>query len=189
MEPKKLKLRDTPRVTEVRYSVHQPWGSFFAEDGWLSEKHQMTTVEIQPEFQRGYVWTEDQQISYVENMCKGFITGRDIYFNHPYWMGSMSDDAHYSDFPIVCVDGQQRIGAARRFINNELPIFGGHFFHDFEDWERMTFDLHQLWFNLCVNNLKTDRDVYHWYLELNSGGTIHTEADVARVPKLLEGKE
>jgi len=37
-----------------------------------------------------------------------------------------------------------------------------------------------------VNNLKTRKEVLQWYIEFNSGGTVHTDAEIQRVKKLLE---
>ena len=40
-----------------------------------------------------------------------------------------------------------------------------------------------------VNDLQTKREVLQWYIEMNSGGTPHTEAEIERVKKLMEGLE
>jgi hypothetical protein len=37
-----------------------------------------------------------------------------------------------------------------------------------------------------VNDLKTREEVLQWYLDLNSGGVVHTEEELNRVREMLE---
>jgi len=81
---------------------------------------------------------------------------------------------------MVCVDGLQRLTACMRFINNEIPAFE-HYYKEFEGWMPLDIDL---LFN--VNNLKTKAEVLVWYIEFNTGGTVHTEEEINKVKMLLE---
>ena len=67
-----------------------------------------------------------------------------------------------------------------RFLNNEIKVFGTYY-KDFED--KLPNDI-DLIFN--VNNLKTKKEVLKWYLEMNSGGTIHTDEELDKVKSMLE---
>ena len=40
-------------------------------------------------------------------------------------------------------------------------------------------------FRWHVNDLSTYSEVLQWYLDLNSGGTVHTEEELNRVQQLL----
>jgi len=40
-------------------------------------------------------------------------------------------------------------------------------------------------FVFSMNTLRTKAEVLEWYLQLNSGGVVHTEAELKRVRKLL----
>ena len=42
-------------------------------------------LQLNPKFQRGHVWTEEQQIAWLEFFLKGGKTGRVIYLNCPSW--------------------------------------------------------------------------------------------------------
>ena len=88
----------------------------------------------------------------------------------------------YNDF--VCVDGLQRITAIRRFLNNEIRAFG-QFYSEFGG----TTDVVRRDMLVNVNDLQTKREVLQWYIEMNSGGTPHTEAEIERVKRLMEGLE
>lgn len=131
-----------------------------------------------PDFQRGHVWTEKQQWAYVEFLLRGGNSGRDLYFNCPSWHNQVPEGA-YNEY--VCVDGLQRITANRRFINGEIKAFGSYF-SEYTDSLRLT----QNTVRVHINDLKTRRDVLQWYLEMNAGGTPHTNKELQRVRALLE---
>lgn len=135
-------------------------------------------LELNPDFQRGHVWTQEQQIAYVEFFLRGGKTNRVIYFNAPFWTDFNMDKY---DMPMVCVDGLQRITALRKFLNNEIKVFN-HYYKEIEGTPRMVSN--GLRFN--INNLKSKKEVLQWYLDLNTGGTIHTESEINKVKNMLE---
>lgn len=132
-------------------------------------------LDTDPDFQRGHVWTEAQQIAYVEFKLMGGSGSNDLYTNCVGWMNDFQG-------PFVLVDGKQRLNAALRFIRNEIPAFG-HYRKEFVGRipSHAEFIFH-------VNNLKTREEVLTWYLEMNSGGTPHTQEELDRVRAMLEEK-
>lgn len=103
---------------------------------WVEEAQEEEHLELCPEFQRGHVWTKEQQMAYIEFLLRGGKTGRDLYFNNPSQHHTVPEGA-YNAF--VCVDGLQRITAMRRFIHNEIPAFGS-FFSEYTDNMRIIKD-------------------------------------------------
>ena len=124
-------------------------------------------LDLNPEFQRGYVWTDQQKTNYVEFMLKGGNTGRDILFNCPFFV---SDNDYDEDDPIlnrmVIVDGKQRLSAVCGFLQNEVKAFGSYY----KDFTGKLRTVNRL--NFHINELCTRKDILQWYLELNSGGTV-----------------
>jgi hypothetical protein len=53
-----MKIKDLPMAIDCAYVVTLPW-SRIMED-W-TQSHAGAKIEYQPDFQRGYVWTEDQK--------------------------------------------------------------------------------------------------------------------------------
>jgi hypothetical protein len=125
---------------------------------------------LNPDFQRGHVWTKNQQIAFVEYILKGGITS-DIRLNHPGWMNSFKGK-------FVCVDGLQRLSAIVAFLNNEIPAFD-ILYKDFEGNTAVSISIR-------INNLKTRKEVLQWYIDLNTGGTIHTKEEIEKVKNLLK---
>jgi hypothetical protein len=143
-------------------------------DHWINDRDGLAQLDLNPDFQRAHVWTTDQQISYVEYVLRGGLSGREIYFNCVGWMGSYKG-------PFVLVDGKQRLEAVSLFLRDELPIFGQTRRSDYTDRlpNEATFTFH-------VNNLPTRADVLRWYLEMNTGGTPHTREEIAKVEAMLK---
>ncbi len=144
---------------------------------WESDEYY--NLQLNPDFQRGHVWSMEQRISYVEFFLKGGRTGNTIYFNQPSWQGNATTD--YDDF--VCVDGLQRITSLRMFIQGRLKVFGQRIM-EFKEPLRMARSNSRIVFN--VNQLQTKAEVLQWYLQMNTGGTVHTESEIKRVRELLE---
>ena len=141
----------------------------------LANIEQYGDLVLQPDFQRAHVWTEDQQIKFVEHLLRGGQTGLNIYFNRaPGW-----DDEKNESYPTVLVDGLQRLTAVLRFLNGDMVVFGKYTVNSFQYFNNI---------NLIVytNNLKTRKEVLRWYIEMNSGGTAHTKEEIEKVVKLLE---
>lgn len=135
-------------------------------------------LELNPDFQRGHIWTEAQQIAYMEFLLRGGRTARVIYFNSP----AFGRGGEYGDLPdtLLCVDGLQRLTAGLRFIRNEIPVFGAYY-KDYED----SLGFHR-GFRFNINGLKKRSEILEWYIQFNSGGTVHTEEEINRVKDLLE---
>jgi uncharacterized protein with ParB-like and HNH nuclease domain len=170
-----MKFKDIPQLTSVgSYQVNMPL-YYVSERIKEWQEDEYYGLQLDPDFQRGHVWTENQQIAYIEYLLRGGKSARVIYFNKPNWRGDGTYE--YDDF--VCVDGLQRLTAVIKFMNNEIKVFG-NYLRDFED--KLSIDI-DLLFN--VNNLKTKKEVLQWYIEFNSGGTPHSKEEIEKVKKLI----
>lgn len=144
-----MKFSKIPQFTKMpNYNVHVHWD--YLEDWIIKHNQNDQELNLDPEYQRGHVWTEEQQIHYVEYVLQGGKTGLDIHFNCPGWM---SNDAKLSQV-IELVDGKQCLHAVLRFLRNDLKAFGAYF-NEYEDRLRLM-NIH---FNIHVNNLKTQKEV------------------------------
>lgn len=137
------KFSDIPQFTH--------WGNYTVTVGWDYLPHHYLHyvldlgLNVSPDFQRGYVWTLEQKVRYVEYILRGGKTGRDIYINAPAW-----NNLREIEHDHVLVDGKQRLDAVLGFLNNEFPVFGGNYRRDYTDSLR----LHQS-FNWHVNDLQS----------------------------------
>lgn len=166
-----------PFTQAANYAIDVEWR--YLETQIEHAKEGVTAFELDPDFQRGHVWTNEQRSAYVEFILRGGQTGRNIYFNCPNFMHGTGECG-----PYVCVDGLQRLTAARLFMANVIPAFGT-LYKDFTGKLRMQYAN----FKWHVNELKTRAEVLQWYLEFNSAGTPHTEEELDRVRNLLEKEQ
>ena len=175
---KLTKFNDIPKFTNPgRYHVDQSF-PYLVE--FIQREVAEENLVMNPDFQRGHVWTQRQQEAYIEFLLRGGTSGRDVYFNHPGWNEPVEPGA-YCEY--TCVDGLQRITAIQRFVNNEIKAFGSYF-REFTDKAHLTMNT----IRVHINDLKTRKEVLTWYLEMNSGGTPHSKKELDRVKALLESE-
>ena len=165
------KFSDIPQFVhdgnwQCYFDLHRVWE-------WVDSQSKDGPVDLNPPFQRAHVWSEAQQIAWLEFHLRGGKTGRVIYFNHPYW-GNFSKPG-----TLTIVDGKQRLEAIRRFIGNEIPVFG-NLYRDHTDSPRVRQGI-----EICVNTLKTDAEVVQWYIDMNAGGTPHTNDEIEKARHYL----
>lgn len=138
----------------------------------LARYQERYALQLDPEFQRAHVWTEEQQSRFVEYFLQKGPSGRDIYFACKGWQRNFEG-------PMYLVDGKQRLKAVRKFMRNELRVFGSYR-KEISGVLRM---IHHFTFHIGDLNYP---DTLKWYIALNSGGTQHTPEEIARVKALLE---
>ena len=170
------RFKNIKQISKAHYRADIPWDGL--EDNlrrWAKYGNNDLEAMMNPDFQRGHVWTREQQIGFVEFMLRGGESGQNIYWNCPGWMGDFRG-------PMQLVDGLQRITAILAFLHNEIPAFG-HLLNEYEeDWF-----LRGLYLTFQVGNLPTKAEVPQWYLDLNSG-VAHTDQELTRVRQMLADK-
>ena len=167
------RFRDVPQFTDAgHYQVNI---AFDYLEEHLTRWNEGNLLDLSPDYQRCHVWTEKQQRAYIEYVLRGGHASRDIWFNCSSWMKGF-------DTPIELVDGKQRLEAMRKFLRSELSVFGGAYKKDFTDKMRMI----RCDFLFHMNDLKTRAEVIQWYIDMNTGGVVHSLAEINKARKLLE---
>lgn len=139
--------------------------------------------ELNPDFQRGHVWTDAQRTAYVEALIRKTTSGR-ILFNCPGWSRSHSGVGDIKENTFQCIDGLQRLTAVRKFMGGEISVFGGM---SAADLKGAPFDPFRLAYRLQIGiyEFTSRAELLQFYLDLNSGGTVHTSQEIERVRGLL----
>lgn len=165
-----MKFKDIEQLPNCNYRVNIPLEYIKENIERYTEEY---NLDMDPIFQRGYVWTVHQQVAYVEWVLRGGKSGLDIYFNHPNWMGSFKGQ-------MQLIDGKQRLKAILDFLNNKIKAYN----HYHEEYEDRISSMVSVLFN--VYTMQTQQEVIKWYIAMNSGGSIHTPEEIARVKALLD---
>lgn len=69
-----------------------------------------------------------------------------------------------------------------RFLNDEIQVFGRRY----SDFDGPT-DLIRHGMVININDLKTKKEVLRWYIQMNAGGTPHSDGEIQRVKEMMEG--
>jgi hypothetical protein len=101
-------------------------------------------------------------------------SGKELYFNCPGWG---------KDFrgPFVIVDGKQRLQAVREFMGGKIKVFGSYIY----EYKNKP-DIMIARFSWNIAALETRKEVLEWYLNFNSGGTVHTQEELQKVRNMLD---
>ena len=150
-----------------------------AKDGGATYRYLLSEMDkghlIVSDYQRGRVWTSEQSARFM-----GFVlTGGQP---PPIWVQEHPN----ADIEEV-VDGLQRLTAFRAFMDGAVPAElpdGRHIFIGDIAPDAMI-RLRGLHITKKIVRLPTRADVLRLYLRLNRGGTVHTDAEIARVEAML----
>lgn len=154
-------------LSNAPYSIHVNWCQL---KSWLDKQSEYLKLNLDPPYQRGYVWNDYQKSKYIEYILKGGISGKEIYWNCKSWNTSIERN----DI-LELVDGKQRLNTVLEFLDNKVSIFDGHYFKDIDGHMR---DIHAR-FLFSINDLQNQLDVVDWYIGLNEGGSAHSVDDIA----------
>jgi hypothetical protein len=163
-------FQEIPQHPQIHYHIHTDWADLEHTINRYIKAHKL---QMFPDFQRGHVWTEEQEIAFIEYIMMGGTSGRQIYFNHPGWMSNFKGN-------FVLVDGLQRLSAVLDFLNNKIKIFG-KFFNEYEG--RLS---HDWGFEFNIATVEKKVDVLKWYYFMNVGGTPHSKEEISKVERMIE---
>jgi Protein of unknown function DUF262 len=164
-------------ISDGGYAADVPLGYL---KQWM--EHEREEIDLDPDFQRGHVWTKARQIRYMEFIIRGGQSSRSLYWNHPFYTRRKAAECNLPG-KLLLVDGKQRLNACIEFLNNQVSVFG-HYLREYDDaWRVLSASGPAL--RMHINQLQTRADVLQWYLDLNDGGTIHTTEEINRIRELL----
>ncbi len=185
------KIADIIRpIAQAQYTVDMQVKGFLQRMRELGEDH--GGFELVPDFQRGHVWTREQQQHYVESFIRNAIpeSGRYLQFNCPHFMktGNFNEDDRDVPAGFQCIDGVQRITAMEAFFNNDFTVFSGM---RAEDFNGTTYSITTMTstFRVGVHAFNKKADVLKHYLDINAGGTPHSPEEIARIREMLSDVE
>lgn len=154
-----------------------------------SDDYYREYLDLNPIFQRGNVWTLEQQIAFVENFLRRpQAVNKNIYFNDGYVFNKLekNQENDWLAGKRVCLDGLQRITALLDFIDGKFTCFDGQV-----TWEKIQNSPNQrsiigeCYLDFYDLTLKTNQEVADFYIDFNVGGTPHSKEEIERVRNLL----
>lgn len=72
-------------------------------------------VDLEPEYQRGFVWSIDKQSALIESIMRHFYVP-------PVMLSVQQSKDPKDETTYVCIDGKQRISSICAFLDNQIPL-------------------------------------------------------------------
>lgn len=163
----------------AKWSADFRWDSLERSVAKLGEDY--GSLELNPDFQRGHVWSPSQQTFFIENCLRGVVSasGYLLQFN----CAEFSDAGTESDLPpgLQCVDGLQRYTAVTEYIKGNVKPFG----LSADELACTRFSPKRMYMKVAIHDFTRRADLLEHYLALNAGGTPHSAEEIERVRALL----
>lgn len=135
-----------------------------------------------PSFQRPSVWTQDQQVKFIESVWKDIPLGTFMLHRMDWHSGETHGEIVTEKFSGWLIDGQQRLTALEAYWSDEFPVFGA-LWSQVGLKDKRVFTSVKFAHNEVV--LESEDEIKELYLLMALGGTAHTEADREHVQGLM----
>ena len=121
-----------------------------------------------PTWQRGLVWTDQQQVKLLESAWRGLNIGTYTINQSPIYEGQ---------FDNLLIDGQQRLNAIQCYFEDAFPVFG-YRWSEVTEVDRRGFLMGRHFSSYIT---RTDDETYlrEYYNMMNFGGVAHKESERA----------
>ncbi|MEI5032419.1 DUF262 domain-containing protein [Streptomyces sp. S1A(2023)] len=166
-------------------------------------------LDLQPPYQRGRVWSEDQKVALIRSWLTGTPTGVVILNDRTTeeWADANGyDPASRGEAMYACIDGQQRISTAIDWFGDQFAVPASWFdAGDVTATEDTADGLYVRWSGLTLirqrhfanraqlavaeARVATVREEAAIYLLVNGGGTPQTDTDMNNAARIAGGEE
>ncbi len=134
-------------------------------------------LNLEPDYQRGYVWTPDDKIKLIDSIFNNIDIGKFVFIH----LDNYSLPKLYE-----ILDGKQRVSTIIDFYEGRFK-YKGYWYRDMCNHDRYHFDM----YHISVGNAKrmTKKQIYEYFLKLNTTGRPIDPEHINRVKKLYEESE
>ncbi|RKX20224.1 MAG: hypothetical protein DRP51_06090 [Candidatus Zixiibacteriota bacterium] len=137
-------------------------------------------VDLEPEYQRGNVWTPEQKESLIDSIFKNVDIGKIAIIKRPW-----GPDGNVPLTPKLyeMLDGKQRLTALIEFFTGRFS-YKGKYYNDLHPSDKNHFKYYSL--SYAETNNLTKEQKYRYFLKLNTTGTPVDPAHMERVAGMLQ---
>lgn len=144
----------------------------------LLSKYYKFGVDMNPDYQRELVWSDEDKVALVDSIFKGVEIGKFAFISLPF----TPDGPSYE-----ILDGKQRMNAIIDFYEDKFQ-YKGFYFSQLTDADRHYF----LDYNITSGRTDeriTQQQKYDYFIRLNTSGKPQDPNHIKKVEKLLEGEK
>lgn len=142
----------------------------------LIHKHYYFGVDFNPDYQRGYVWTQEDKELLLDSIFKNIDIGKFVFIrlSDAEWMKR--------NFGYEILDGKQRLSTLIEFYENKLS-YKGKYFNDLSGKDKGVFRNHMV--SVAEVNETDKKTVLKYFLMLNRTGKAMDETHLKAVEDML----
>lgn len=134
-------------------------------------------VDMNPEYQRDFVWSPDDNVSLIDSIFRNINIGTFAFVHLPY-----EDDKPSYEI----LDGKQRLNAISLFYENRFP-YRGLFFNDLNRKEKHHFVNYSVSY-AEIENITRQQKLRYFYL-MNRKGRVMTDEHLRKIELMIAGEE
>lgn len=142
----------------------------------LIQMHYHFGIDFNPDYQRGYVWTQEDKELLLDSVFKNIDIGKFALIR--------LSDAEWIErgFGYEILDGKQRLSTLIEFYENKLA-YKGKYYNDLSWKDRITFKHH----NVSVAEVQSEnkKTILKYFLMLNRTGKAMDKAQLDKVENML----
>lgn len=146
----------------------------------LLRKNYSFGIDLDPEYQRGYVWDRGDKELLLDSIFKNIDIGKFVLIH-------LFDEEWFErDYSYEILDGKQRLSTLIEFYENKLS-YKGKYYNDLSGIDKITFKEHQV---AIAEVRETDKKtVLKYFLMLNRTGKSMDKLHLDEVEKMLNDME
>jgi len=140
-------------------------------------------IDLNPDYQRGNVWTEEQQHRLIDSIYRNVDIGKFAVIKRPW-----GPDGNKPLTPKLyeMLDGKQRLTALIAFYLGHLA-YKGKYYNELSNRDQGHFMNYSV--SYAESNFMTQEQKYRYFLKLNTTGTPVDPAHMERVANLLKKEQ
>jgi hypothetical protein len=140
----------------------------------LSMYHTSSGLDLDPNYQRGHVWSDDQKVSLIDSIFRNVDIGKFTVIRRPF---SEELDCYYE-----MLDGKQRTQALIEFYQDGFK-YRGRYYSELHPFDRYHFKGYNI--SYAETEPLTRSQKYRYFLILNTAGTPMSEGHLDKVRDML----
>jgi len=146
-------------------------------DSLISQVYRRGMID-NPDYQRGYVWTDEDKYNYLQTVFEDRDLGKFVFVQ----------DGTYKEYRIEVLDGKQRLNTLLQFVTSQFQ-YDGYYFHQLSHQDRRLFTGRRVQSATIDRNHVSRADLLKLFLEVNTAGVPQTEEHLNYVRKLLREEQ
>lgn len=150
----------------------------------LFYKYYQSGVDMSPEYQRGYEWTQKDKVALIRSVFSNVDIGKFVFIERN-WEKDINENRPSGGKMYEILDGKQRLRALIDFYEDRFSLNGVKY-SDLCRQDKLFFDRKSIVYAAVSNRGLTRSDVLRYFLFLNQHGKAISESHLNVVRKMLE---